>query len=119
MNSEQFEQLQDIHVAAWNEKDNTKRYELLRNIYADDIRMHDKDNTFDGLKVVADFIGKLIAGDPLYHFTAVKPIEPLHNSARLFGQIKTSGPLLNSMDFFLLENDKVKQLYAFLEPANG
>lgn len=81
--------------------------------------MYDKDNTFEGLKSVSDFIGKLIAEDPLYHFAAVKPIEPLQNSARLFGQIKTSGPLLNSMDFFLLENDKVKQLYAFLEPANG
>ena len=119
MTSEQLEQLQDIHVAAWNEKDNTTRYELLRRIYADDIRMYDKDNTFDGLKSVSDFIGKLIAEDSLYHFTAVKTIEPLQNSARLFGQITTSGPLLKSMDFFLIENDKVKQLYAFLEPVNG
>lgn len=119
MTPEQFEQLENIHVAAWNEKDDIKRYELLRSIYADDIQMYDKDNTFDGLRSVSDFIGKLITEDPLYRFTAVKTIEPLQNSARFFGQINTSGPMLNSMDFFLLEGDKVKQLYAFLEPAKA
>jgi len=33
-----FDQLQEIHVAAWNEKDEKKREELLKKVYADDIR---------------------------------------------------------------------------------
>ena len=113
-----FSQLQEIHVAAWNEKDVAKRDELLKVIYADDIKMYDKDFVFDGLRAVSDFIGKLISEDPGYKFSAAKPIDLLQNSARLFGHIQTGGGLLNSMDFFLLENDKVKQLYAFIEPAN-
>jgi hypothetical protein len=118
MEEKLFIQLQEIHVAAWNEKDVVKRDELLKKIYADDIQMHDKDFSFDGLKAVSDFIGKLIAEDPAYKFSAAKPIEPIQNSARFFGHIQTGGGLLNSMDFFLIENDKVTQLYAFIEPAN-
>lgn len=117
MNIQKFNELQEIHVAAWNEKDETKRNELLKKIYADDVKMYDKDFIFDGLKAVSDFVGKLMAEDPAFSFSAAKPIEPLQNGARLFGNIKTSGGMLNSMDFFLLENEKVKHLYAFLEPA--
>lgn len=112
-----FTELQNIHVTAWNEKDAEKRNELLKRIYADDIKMYDKDFILDGLKSVSDFIAKLIAEDPAYHFAAAKPIEPLQESARLYGHIKTSGGLMNSMDFFLIADGKVKQLYAFLEPA--
>ncbi|GAA4154930.1 hypothetical protein GCM10022217_12550 [Chryseobacterium ginsenosidimutans] len=112
-----FDQLQEIHVAAWNEKNQKKREELLEKIYADDIKMYDKDLILDGLKAVSDFIGKLITEDASYKFSKAKPIEPLQNGARLFGQIQTGMGMLNSMDFFLTENGKVKYLYAFIEPA--
>ncbi|GGH03404.1 nuclear transport factor 2 family protein [Pedobacter zeae] len=112
------DQLQEIHVAAWNEKDAKKRETLLKKIYADDIRMLDKELILEGLKAVSDFIGKLIDEDPSYQFSAAKPIEPLQNSARLFGHIQTGSGKLNSMDFFLTENGKVKYLYAFIEPDN-
>ena len=110
-------ELQEIHVAAWNENNPTKRKELLERIYAEDIKMYDKDFILEGLNAVSDFIGKLITEDQAYHFAAAKPIEPLQDSARFYGQIQTSGGLLNSMDFFLFEHTKVKHLYAFMEPA--
>ena len=113
-----FTELQNTHVAAWNEKDAATRIKLLEKIYKDDIVMYDKDSVFTGLKTISDFIGKLITEDPAYHFAAAKPIEPLQNSARFYGNIQTSGGLLDSMDFFLIENGKVERLYAFLEPAN-
>ena len=112
-----FSELQDKHVAAWNKKDVIRRDELFKNIYADDIKMYDKELTLEGLKAVSDFVGKLIAEDPAYKFSVVKPIDPLQNSARLYGKIETSGGVLNSMDFFVIENGKVAHLYAFLEPA--
>ena len=112
-----FSELQAKHVAAWNEKDVIRRDELLKSIYADDIKMYDRELTLEGLKAVSDFVGKLIAEDPAYKFSAVKPIDPLQNSARLYGKIETSGGVLNSMDFFVIENGKVAHLYAFLEPA--
>ena len=117
MNTEQINQLQDIHVTAWNEKDATKRLELLKKIYTDDIKMYDKDFIFDGITAVSDFIGQLMATDPAFSFAAAKPIEVLQNSARLFGHIQTSGGMLNSMDFFLLNNGKINHLYAYMEPA--
>ena len=117
MDTKLFTELQNIHVTAWNEKDAAKRNELLERVYAGDIKMYDKDFILDGLKSVSDFIGKLIAEDPAYHFVAAKPIEPLQDSARFYGHINTSGGLLNSMDFFLLEDGKVKHLYAFMEPT--
>lgn len=119
MTTELFAALQEIHVAAWNEKDSEKRDTLLRKIYAEDIKMYDANFIFDGLKGVSDFIGKLIAEDPKFSFAAAKPIEPLQNSARLFGHINTGGGMLNSMDFFIIEDGKVKHLYAFLEPAGN
>lgn len=117
MDNKVFSELQELHVSAWNENDETRRNELLKKVYADDVKMYDKDFIFDGLKAVSDFIGKLITEDPAFKFLAVKPIEPLQNGARLFGQIQTSGGMLDSMDFFLLEDGKVKHLYAFLAPA--
>ncbi|PQJ09717.1 glyoxalase [Flavipsychrobacter stenotrophus] len=112
-----FEELQEIHVTGWNERDREKRDTLLRKIYAEDIKMYDAGFIVDGINAVSDFIGKLITEDPKYHFSAAKKIEPLQNSARLFGHIQTSGGLLNSTDFFILEEGKVKHLYAFIEPA--
>lgn len=117
MDTGQLNELQNIHVNAWNEKDAIKRIELLKKIYTDDIKMYDKDFIFDGLDAVTNFIGQLIAGDPAFNFAAAKPIEALQNSARLFGHIQTSGGMLNSMDFFLLKDGKVNHLYAFMEPA--
>ena len=117
MDTEQLKQLQDIHVTAWNEKDATKRNELLKKIYTDDVKMYDKDFIFDGLDAVSNFIGQLIATNPAFNFAAAKSIEGLENSARLSGHIQTSGGLLNSMDFFLLKDGKVNHLYAFMEPA--
>lgn len=110
-------ELQTTHVAAWNEKDVAKRIALLRQIYAEDIKMCDKEFVLEGLQAVSDFIGSLITGDAAFHFAAAKPIESLQDSARLSGHIKTSGGMLSSMDFFLLEQGKVKHLYAFMEPA--
>lgn len=117
MNEKLFSQLQDIHVLAWNEKNAIRRAEMLSKIYADDIKMYDKDFILDGLKSVSDFIEKLIKEDPKFNFSAAKPMEVLQNSARFYGHIQTSGGLLNSMDFFIVENGKVKHLYAFMEPA--
>lgn len=95
-----FKELQSIHVAAWNEKDRTRRDDLLRKIYADNIKMYDKDFIFDGLDKVSDFIGKLLEEDSSFSFSAAKEIEPLQNSARLYGHITTGRGKLNSMDFF-------------------
>jgi hypothetical protein len=111
----ELKKLQNAHLAAWNEKDRTKRDELLNSIYADDIKMYDKDFILNGTTEISDFIQKL-QGDPKFLFSAVADIENLQNSARLYGHILTSEGMLNSMDFFILENGKAKHYYAFMSP---
>lgn len=111
----ELEKLQKTHVAAWNEKDRTKRDELLKSIYADDIKMYDKDFIINGPAEISDFIQKLQT-DPKFLFSVATDIEDLQNSARLYGHIRTSGGMLNSMDFFILENGKAKHYYAFMSP---
>jgi hypothetical protein len=106
------------HVAAWNERDRAKRDALLGKIYAADIKMYDAQLVVTGIKEVSDLIGKLQAGDPAFHFSTKKPIEPLQNSARLFGEIATGQGPLASMDFFIFEHGKVTHLYAFIGPAS-
>ena len=111
----ELEKLQKVHVAAWNEKDPTERLKLLNSIYAANINMYDKDFMLNGTQEISDFIGKL-QSDPKFLFSSTGEIEGLQNSARLYGKIQTSGPTLNSMDFFILENDKAKHYYAFMSP---
>lgn len=117
MDQQILEEFQRTHVAGWNEPDSEKRLALLKKIYAEDIKMYDKEFILNGIEDVSYFIGKLIAGDPVYSFTAAKSIELLQDGARLYGHITTGGGALNSMDFFIFENDYAVKLYAFMEPA--
>ncbi|MFP9100493.1 nuclear transport factor 2 family protein [Flavobacterium sp. RHBU_24] len=111
----ELEKLQKAHVAAWNEKDRAKRDELLKSIYAEDIKMYDKNFILNGTPEISDFIQKLHA-DPKFIFSSASDLEDLQNSARLFGKIYTSEGTINSMDFFILENGKVSHYYAFMSP---
>jgi hypothetical protein len=117
MNLELFEKIQDLHVKGWNEKDSVKRLELLKQIYAEDIKMYDNNFILQNLTEVSNFIGKLLSEDPLFNFSVVKPIEPLQNGARVYGRIRTTEVTLDSMDFFIIADGKVQHLYAFMEPA--
>ena len=116
MDAQLISKLQEVHVAAWNEKDRTERDRLLKTIYAEDIQMYDKDFTLEGITAISDFIEKL-QQDPEFNFSAARPIELIYNGARLYGNIRTGQGMLNSMDFFILENEKALHLYAFMDVA--
>ena len=117
MNNNLFAELQFTHVKAWNENDPEERRKLLHTIYAEDIKMYDSQNVIVGLDAVVDFIGTLITKDPVYSFSPDGELEVLQNSARLYGNIHTSGGQLRSMDFFLTDNGKVQHLYVYLQPV--
>ena len=80
--------------------------------------MYDKEFILNGLEEVSDFIGKLHAEDDRFFFSALSPIEFIHNGGRFYGKIQTREGVLNSMDFFVVENDKVVTIYAFLSPGS-
>ncbi len=56
MNKEILEKLVDTHVAAWNERDRTKRDLLLEKIYAENIKMYDSDSIFESRDAISQFI---------------------------------------------------------------
>jgi hypothetical protein len=114
MDTQLIKNLQDVHVAAWNEKDRDMRDRMLKTIYSDDVKMYDKDFTLSGIGEVSDFIEKL-QEDPDFQFSAAKSIESIQNGARFYGHIRTGQGMLSSMDFFVLENNKVVHLYAFMD----
>ncbi len=114
MDAKTLQTLQDVHVAAWNEKDSVKRTELLQTIYAEDMQLYDTHFILQGINAVSDFIGKLINEDPHYFFSAAQPIEATQNGVRLYGTIGTAQGTLSSMDFMVIEDDKVHHLYVFM-----
>lgn len=118
MDAEFIRKLEENHVALWNEKDADRREELIKTIYSDDIKMYDKDFILTGRSEVLAFIGKLLTEDPNFYFSVAKPMQATQNGARLFWNIRTSGPELTGMDFFITENEKVQHLYVFMD-ANG
>ena len=117
MDAQSMTTLQQTHTTVWNEKDRSKRDALMQTIYADDIKMYDKDFILTGIAAVSDFIDKLFAGDDTFNFAVAKPIESAQNGARLYWNIRT-GPqpnILTGMDFFVVENDKVAHLFVFMD----
>ncbi len=109
--------LQQTHTSVWNEKDRTRRDAWMQTIYANDIKMYDKDFILTGISAISDFIDKLFAGDVNFNFAVTKPMESTQNGARLYWTIHT-GPqpnVLTGMDFFVVENEKVAHLFVFMD----
>lgn len=117
MDSAAIKKLAETHLAVWNEKDRIKRDGMMTTIYAADIIMYDKDFILTGNKEISDFIDK-VQGDPVFDFHAIRPMEDTQNGARLFWSIKTTQGLLTGMDFLILENDLVDQIYVFIDAGN-
>jgi len=109
-----IQQLQQTHLAVWNEKNRSRRDDMMATIYAADIIMYDPSFTLNGIKEVSDFIDK-VQQDPQFDFKITKPMDAAQHGVRLFWTIKTAQGLLTGMDFFILEQEKVKHLYVFMD----
>lgn len=109
--------IQETHLAIWNERDRAKRDELMATIYAENIKMYDKDFVLAGIKEISDFIDKLHSQESNFVFTAEKPMDFTQNGARLYWEIHMGEKqdLLTGMDFFIVENEKVAHLYVFMK----
>jgi hypothetical protein len=83
--------------------------------------MYDPNHTLQNLEEVSDFIGKLHQQDPEFYFSEAKPIDFSQNGVRLYGHIgtKQKPDILNSMDFFIIEEGKAAHLYVFMEPTGN
>ena len=118
MDAQSVEHLQQTHLIVWNEKSRTKRDSLIATIYAENIKMYDKDFILTGRKEISDFIDKLFAGDPNFHFAAAEAMLPVQYGIRFPWTIQTGGQLLKVMDFFVLELVILAHMYVFLDACN-
>jgi len=114
MNAQLLNNIQDTHLAIWNERSRKKRDSMIADLYTDDIKMYDPNFILNGSEAVSDFIDK-VQSDPKFAFKAIKPMDRTQNGMRLFWSIETENGLLTGMDLFILEHEKVKHLYVFIE----
>ncbi|RZM10683.1 MAG: nuclear transport factor 2 family protein [Pedobacter sp.] len=119
MDSQFLRQLQDVHLSIWKEKDADKRAALMPSIYSENIRMFDRDFILNGNQEISDFISKLHSADGHFEFAASRPIEATQHCARLFWTIQTkaTGEPMTGMDMFIIENERVTQLFVFIDHA--
>lgn len=117
MDAQQISSFQHTHVTIWNERDRTKRDRLMETIYAEGIKMYDKDFILTGNKAISDFIDQLHQQDSGFLFAASNPMTSTQNGLRLYWQIQSGKQpgLLTGMDFFVTENEKVVHLYVFMD----
>jgi hypothetical protein len=115
MDAQLIATLEKTHIALWNEKDPAHRQQLADTIYSHDIKMYDKDFILTGISEVLGFINKLLTEDPCFTFRATKPLQAAQNGVRLFWHIRTGSADLTGMDFFVLQNNKVQDLYVFMD----
>ncbi|MCP2029828.1 catechol 2,3-dioxygenase-like lactoylglutathione lyase family enzyme [Flavobacterium sp. HSC-32F16] len=104
------------HLKIWNEKDETKRTDLLNQFYASDVEMVDRHFIAKGKDEISKFIIELQTKNPDFRFTD-KSVETNHNIVRLYWQFgsKEKPAVVSGMDLFVIENGKVQKLYVFLD----
>jgi catechol 2,3-dioxygenase-like lactoylglutathione lyase family enzyme len=106
------------HLKIWNEKEETKRTELLNKVYDADIEMVDRHFIAVGNAEINKFIVELHKKNPDFKFTS-KSVETHHNIVRLYWQFgsKTKPDTVTGMDLFVIENGKVQKLYVFVDES--
>jgi hypothetical protein len=115
--AKQIKAIIEKHLNLWNERDKNKRKKILNDIYAPDIEMVDRHFVARGRDQIDAFIADLQKKSPDFRFSHAKPVDTHHNIARMYWQVGNAAhpAAVTGMDFFVVENGKVKKLYVFVE----
>ncbi|PZP45573.1 MAG: hypothetical protein DI598_13075 [Pseudopedobacter saltans] len=108
------------HLTIWNEKDATKRLELMKNVYAPNIEIVDSHLVAIGYEKINAFINMLQEKNPQGGFTPIKPVDINHNIARIFWENGTpeNPAIVTGMDLLVFEQGKAAHLYVFVDIEN-
>jgi len=96
--------------AMWTERNAETRRAAIRAHFHEDIRFFDHDGEFVGHEALENFSDSLQARFPDGRFSLVSPPQALGDGIRAYWRF---GPV-DGMDFAVLEGDKIKRLYAFV-----
>ncbi len=103
----------------FNERDETKRLQVLQELYLPDATFFEADASFRGYQAinlrVTEVLGTL---PPNALFRAASEVTRNHNLARLAWTLQTAdgSVLASGMDVVTLEQERITALYIFIDP---
>jgi hypothetical protein len=103
-------------LAMWTQPDATLRRSALAAHFHRDVRFYDRDGEMTGHAALETFSDSLRSRFPQASFSLASPPQILGNALRAYWYF---GPpanprAVNGMDFAILDGDKVRTLYAFV-----
>ncbi|WP_308993463.1 nuclear transport factor 2 family protein [Mariniflexile litorale] len=117
MSTVEIETLAIKHLDIWTDKNAEKRNKSIKEVYTVDVEIVDPFFVINGHSKLNDFIEELQAKHPGFSFSISQPIESHNNIARLFWQFgpDTKPDTITGQDIFVIENEKIKSLYIFID----
>lgn len=115
MDSDEATRFMTELLAIWTETDGVSRRASIEAHYQPDIRFTDLDGEFVGYEALETFSDSLQARFPGEQFELVGHPDTLGDAVRAYWNL---GPV-SGMDFALLEDGKVRALYAFIQRPNA
>ena len=116
--------LADSLLKVWSERNDNRRMDVMKQIYATDIIFYetDKGQAIKGHQEIDDLIKKLQEQwPPEFVFTLTKPAVMNHGVSHVAWKLGPANgtPVASGMDIAIIENELIKELYLYLDdPAN-
>ena len=114
--------LEDSLLVIWNDRDAASRLAAMKNVYATDIVFYESNDgaAITGYQAINDLIATLQAQWPLeFRFELNRPWQVNHQVEHISWTLGIPGetPVATGMDIALIEDNKIKSLHLFLDPA--
>jgi hypothetical protein len=108
-------------LEVFNERDETKRFAVIRDIYTEQATFFEFDESFQGLENINKRVTEVLRDIPAGAlFQATGSPTRNHNVARLSWTLAPeNGPVMASgMDVAVLEGNRIAALYLFIDPSS-
>ncbi|MFP9098954.1 hypothetical protein ACLI09_07865 [Flavobacterium sp. RHBU_24] len=112
--------LQDSLLLIWNNRNAAERLHIMGKIYAPSITFFESDNSapFIGFESINTLIEKLQQDWPAdFEFTLTRPVKINHNIQHINWELGIPGQqaVAKGSDIAIIEDNKIKALYLFLD----
>jgi SnoaL-like domain len=108
------------YIYTFNEKDAARRRLLLEDLWTEDGRYVDPNHSLQGWDELNEAIGEVHVNFPDHVFKVGGKIDAHHETARFiwhFNAPNQAEPLIIGFDVIAVENDRIRQVYGFVDKA--
>jgi hypothetical protein len=114
--------LEDSLLVIWNDRDAARRLAAMENVYAANMVFYESNDgaAIIGYQAINDLIATLQAQWlPEFRFELSRPAQVNHQVQHISWTLGTPGetPVASGMDIAIIEDNKIKSLHLFLDPA--